>query len=502
MWPMGVLFYFITATNSLNKCNLRIGNLYTGSKYSIKSIDLIIGKEVTNFSLCPNSHRSNKNLQINCSSWITEEYIMWNNVYACSINDAQCVRINNYCVCHCIPGYILEGKKCLKERVAIGGTCEHNRQCKGTAFANVCDHDVCSCSPGYIQIGRKCYPVKVTIGDVCAFNLQCNGTKFATVCDHGSCLCSPGYIQIDRKCYPGNLGINDFCEQQEQCIQPFSGCFNGSCKCKNGYSAFNTNRCLKENLELDDSCKLTEQCLQPFSVCFHGKCKCMDGYSTFDRKSCLKDTVPVGGFCDLDKQCTGSNNSGTCEHERCTCAKEFTLIDSACEKNQPTSLGSSKSQQYGTNIGVTVGSLFGGFILGVIVTAVLTTLMYRRLNIRAPNRKEPDAMFVANRECGAAGGAQISFTNNKKQNVATLSPYSFAKETQGYNLSGKQEDERADDVYNHLHEQTEQDDDDYDHACAVTNHITDLSDYSNIHDAATFRPSPSKDGDDYSTLRN
>lgn len=25
-------------------------------------------------------------------------------------------------------------------------------------------------------------------------------------------------------------------------------------------------------------------------------------------------------------------------------------------------------------------------------------------------------MFVANRECGAAGGAQISFTNNKKVN--------------------------------------------------------------------------------------
>nr|XP_034306686.1 uncharacterized protein LOC105328276 isoform X7 [Crassostrea gigas] len=346
------------ATNSLNKCNLRIGNLYTGSKYSIKSIDLIIGKEVTNFSLCPNSHRSNKNLHINCSSWITEEYIMWIDVYACSINDAQCVRINNYCVCHCIPGYILEGKKCLKERVAIGGTCEHNRQCKGTAFANVCDHDVCSCSPGYIQIGRKCYPVKVTIGDECAFNLQCNGTKFATVCDHGSCLCSPGYIQIDRKCYPG------------------------------------------------------------------------------------------------------------------------------------------------TNIGVTVGSLFGGFILGVIVTAVVTTLMYRRLNFRTPNRKEPDVMFAANREYGTAGGAQISFTNNKKQNVATLSPYSFAKETQGFNLSSKQDDKRTDDVYNHLREQTEQDDDTYDHACAVPNHSSDLSDYSNIHDATNFRTSASKDGDDYSTLRN
>ncbi|XP_052680132.1 uncharacterized protein LOC128160862 [Crassostrea angulata] len=170
--------------------------------------------------------------------------------------------------------------------------------------------------------------------------------------------------------------------------------------------------------------------------------------------------------------------------------------------NHQNSLGSLISQQHGTNIGITLGTLFGGFILGVIVTAVATTLMYRRLKCRTPNRKEPDVMFVENREDGTADGAQISFTNNKKQIVATLSPYSFAKETQGYNLSSKQEDERTDDVYNHLHEQKEQDDDNYDHACAVPNLITDLSDYSNIQDTATFHTSPSKDGDDYSSLRN
>lgn len=39
-----------------------------------------------------------------------------------------------------------------------------------------------------------------------------------------------------------------------------------------------------------------------------------------------------------------------------------------------------------TNNGVTLGSLFGGFILGVIVTAVATTLMYRRLKLRTRKR--------------------------------------------------------------------------------------------------------------------
>ncbi|XP_065937871.1 uncharacterized protein [Magallana gigas] len=157
------------------------------------------------------------------------------------------------------------------------------------------------------------------------------------------------------------------------------------------------------------------------------------------------------------------------------------------------------------NIEVTLGTLFGGFILGVIVSAVATILLYKRLKFRITNREDFRVMFADNRD-GCAGfddsGARISDRNDIKQKVATLSPFSLA-ETQGYNLSSKQEDERTEDVYNHLREQTkEHDDDTYDHACAVPNHSTDLSDYSNIQDAATFHTPPSEDGDDYSTLRH
>lgn len=38
------------------------------------------------------------------------------------------------------------------------------------------------------------------------------------------------------------------------------------------------------------------------------------------------------------------------------------------------------------NIGVTLGTLFGGFILGVFVTAVVTILMYKRLKFRITKR--------------------------------------------------------------------------------------------------------------------
>lgn len=46
--------------------------------------------------------------------------------------------------------------------------------------------------------------------------------------------------------------------------------------------------CILGNLELNNSCELTEQCIQPFSGCFQGKCKCINGYSAFETDSCLK----------------------------------------------------------------------------------------------------------------------------------------------------------------------------------------------------------------------
>lgn len=63
-----------------------------------------------------------------------------------------------------------------------------------------------------------------------------------------------------------------------------------------------------------------------------------------------------------------------------------------------------------------------------------------------------------------------------------------------------------DDVYNHLNEEGEtQDDDTYDHACAAAarSHLKDLDDYSNIHamvDGTTV--SDGTENDDYSTLEH
>lgn len=47
----------------------------------------------------------------------------------------------------------------------------------------------------------------------------------------------------------------------------------------------------------------------------------------------ISDNVPVSGFCSIHDQCTGSNNSGICEQERCTCAEGFKLVEFACKKS-------------------------------------------------------------------------------------------------------------------------------------------------------------------------
>lgn len=44
---------------------------------------------------------------------------MWDDVKAYFIHDAQCVRINKYCICHCMLGYSLEDGKCLKSNIAF-----------------------------------------------------------------------------------------------------------------------------------------------------------------------------------------------------------------------------------------------------------------------------------------------------------------------------------------------------------------------------------------------
>lgn len=49
----------------------------------------------------------------------------------------------------------------FKGDIAVGGSCEHNKQCTGTADANICRSRKCACQTGYILIENNCYEGKI-----------------------------------------------------------------------------------------------------------------------------------------------------------------------------------------------------------------------------------------------------------------------------------------------------------------------------------------------------
>lgn len=133
------------------------------------------------------------------------------------------------------------------------------------------------------------------------------------------------------------------------------------------------------------------------------------------------------------------------------------------------------------NIGHILGALFGGLLLGVILTTATAVIIYRRSRSHVRKREKPSvfdndsyAKVVEHND------SQIVQTKDKTQGVY---PYSCFEDTSVYNLpSDKPENEQTQDtVYNHLHKQVKQNGVDYyDHAGAAPGHIGDMSDYSHL----------------------
>lgn len=178
--------------------------------------------------------------------------------------------------------------------------------------------------------------------------------------------------------------------------------------------------------------------------------------------------VPFGGYCKLDEQCQGSEHAVVCELGRCVCRPGYVLSHLECHEEE-------------TNVGTTLGALFGGLLLGVVLTTVAVMIIYWRSKQHVNKREEPQVTFAENES-----SAKIV---DHQQNVQTeyitqeIPPYSCSEEKSIYdNASGKTKNgQTQDDVYNHIHEQVKRDDANYyDHICANSAHIGDMSDYSHL----------------------
>ncbi|XP_065925664.1 uncharacterized protein [Magallana gigas] len=236
-------------------------------------------------------------------------------------------------------------------------------------------------------------------------------------------------------------------------------------------------------------CKVDEQChgSNHSGVCQLGKCVCKDGYVLYNLE-CHKGNLTLNQTCSFGEQCVGSPYA-SCLGGICSCIEGYTAKNSTdCVQSQEITLPSSlQHHQEEAKIGTTLGALFGGILLGVILTTAAVAIIYRRSKNHVNKREELNVTFSDNDACSSAKVADP----NDFQNIQTkakkreVSPYSCLEETSIHNNVYEKlgNGQTQNDVYNHLHEQGKQDGaDNYDHACAASDsaHIGDPCDYSHI----------------------
>lgn len=277
------------AGTCLRKCSVHINNLNYRKTYFLREVNVTIGtNEKFTKSVCQQSDNTHvpMYMHIECLLWNEDKYRVIHN-YNYPFNNSECVGINNHNICHCYDGYTIVNGYCIKGNIAVGGSCEHNKQCTGTADANICRSRKCTCQTGYILIENNCYEGNIPVGYFCVHDEQCTQTRFASLCRSSVCTCQTGYTIVDNTCYKGNMTIN-----------------------------------------------------QP---CLH------------------------------NRQCTGTKSAGLCSSGKCSCDTGHMLIDNNCYKDN--------------SIGRILGILFGGIIIGVILTAVVAFLIFKKLRTKIKKRK-------------------------------------------------------------------------------------------------------------------
>lgn len=149
--------------------------------------------------------------------------------------------------------------------------------------------------------------------------------------------------------------------------------------------------------------------------------------------------VPFGGYCKLNKQCQGNEHAVVCELGRCVCRPGYVFSHLECHEEE-------------TNIGNTLGALFGGLLLGVILTTVAVVFTYRRSKTHVNKRDELNVKFSDNDAVVDPNAFQNIHTKDGKQEV---SPYSGSEETSMHNnvYEKLRNGQTQDDVQNHLYEQ-------------------------------------------------
>ncbi|XP_062600465.1 uncharacterized protein LOC134262089 isoform X3 [Saccostrea cucullata] len=253
----------------------------------------------------------------------------------------------------------------------------------------------------------------------------------------------------------------DLCTLTQNCTEDSKTCLLtgqiGICICKPGYIGFE-NKCLQGNLKLNETCQRDEQCSVAFgSVCLNGTCVCRPGY--------------VRQY----SECFQTHSDGNLQ----------AIIQDQKEEN---------------TVSVTIGAVFGGLILGIVLTVVVGNI-YQHIRYGKLKTKDNSRAAVFNNATyeTETDVLQNNLTEHRinERKVVNVPPFAHSDDSQ--NNRNVQKDiknspENIDvnnNVYNHLHEKEENSDivENYDHAHGNINREIDESDYSNLYTGRRYMES-------------
>ncbi|XP_065938806.1 uncharacterized protein [Magallana gigas] len=151
---------FFKADNStcLNTCEFEMINVHNRKMKNLK-FNFTFDAEYKLLSVCTKQKADSVEnvLNIKCVSWMKDYYRHWESGVRCSLPNAECVRINTFCVCHCMSGYFIQTGNCLKANIKVNESCVSDKQCTGTTFARNCSGGLCSCQDGFILLNNTCH---------------------------------------------------------------------------------------------------------------------------------------------------------------------------------------------------------------------------------------------------------------------------------------------------------------------------------------------------------
>ncbi|XP_062598957.1 uncharacterized protein LOC134260412 isoform X3 [Saccostrea cucullata] len=221
-----------------------------------------------------------------------------------------------------------------------------------------------------------------------------------------------------------------------------------------------------------------------------GVCVCKPGYLGFGNE-CYKGNLKLNETCQRNEQC--SNVSGSlCQNETCTCTQGYVqLNDSECVFSSSDGSLQARFQDPKENsiAGLTAGAVFGGLILGVVLTVITVTIYHHIRRRETKERKYPKIALYNNTSEEAEIDAPQSNSRTNERKIVNVSPFAHSVDLptkRNVQEGGKRtmmNDVVNNDVYNHLHEKEASPDvdDTYDHAHGNLDNLMEESDYSNLN---------------------